>query len=101
MDRQLIKIAEHENYNAHVELLDGLPFLHVDVSRWSKSTMKDLQDLFDRVLEKCEELGIDTLSFYGTKDSVRLSEHFGELEHLDKIDDEHFVGSWKVCPQHH
>ena len=98
MKNNKVMIADRPGFNAHIEIQDDVPFLHTEVHEWSKQTMKEMQLLFDMVVEKCEELGFEHLSFYGKEPSVKLAESFAPLDELNDLPGHkgYYVGTWYV-----
>lgn len=92
----MFTIADNDNFTAHVEVREEIPFLHVDIYKWTKSSMQEMQILFDAVVEKCEEHGATELAFYGPEASVKLAKSFAPLDFVQEMDNGYYVGYWEV-----
>lgn len=94
--QEVVTVADNDRFTGSIEFLNGDPFLHIEVHEWSKQAMQEMQVLFDMVVQKCEEENIEVMSFYGSKDSVRVARNFAEPDHLEQVGDNQYVGCWYI-----
>ena len=101
MDSEVHTYADNDRYTAKIETIgvegDREVFLHIDVSKWNKTTLKLIQQDLDDVLYKAYTLGFDCVSFYVDKETTTKFHH--KVKPLDyevpmNNNGEYIVGGW-------
>ena len=97
MERRIMTVVDNDLVKASLEFLDDDPYLHLEVHKWSKELMSNLQILFDSVVEKCEDNDISILSFYGTDPKIiKLAHSFAPPDFVEMTDEGYYVGGWYI-----
>ena len=57
METHRFKYIENDKYVLEVEFYNGIPFLHIEVMKWSPSVLKELYKVFRSLKESLIKLG--------------------------------------------
>ncbi len=57
METHRFNFVSNDNYKVDVQFYEGIPFIHVDVDKWSPSILKELYRVFNSLTESLKKLG--------------------------------------------
>lgn len=87
-----------EHYEARIETVKGFVFLHLSVSEWNKTTLKEIREDLRNYLIKAEEYGHDAIFMASDSlKSVRMWELVKPCFKLEQVEHEGevlYLGSW-------
>lgn len=89
---------DNSNYFVKVEEVDGLLFIHLDVSKWSPSVLKDLRLCFYDLLQFIEPMsstGMVFASGHGDK-QIKFWNLIHPLTDLERTLRRGVVGAWDI-----
>ena len=92
------KYKEQGEWQADVEVREGLLFLHLDVNTWNKSVCKTLQEELDKALVEFEDWGYDAIFLTSENEkSVKMWNMIKpcfKVVKLEKSGKKAWLGSW-------
>lgn len=94
---QLHTYADFDRYKCQLEIHDGLVFLHLNVRKWDKTTLKMCREDLEDILSKAYDQGLDFIFFYnhGGK-QLKFANLVKELDEVQTLEDGFILGAWST-----
>mgnify|MGYP003134508966 CR=1 FL=1 len=97
MDRVVQHIYDDDDFSVKVECVDGVPFVHIDVERYSKTVRKNILAQFEELREALYAHGWERAYSYTRNEKFRKLVPKGEVIDTFEYDDETYeVVKWEL-----
>ncbi len=68
----MFTVYENDNFSAHVENLQGELVIHLDLRKYTKGVVEEIQSCFKDFLRECDERGVDLVFALLPEDKLKL-----------------------------